>query len=131
MIRKVSKKEFLRFLRDPSVRARLGVYPDKVRAKNLYVVDEGERLYFFYEELGDRKIEMHVGAIKEHRHMAKKLIQKALEFVKSLGYQSVITSAPVIYQSTINMALNFGFVEIDRSYSREYGCDMVYLERSL
>lgn len=132
MIRKVSKKEFLRFLRDESVAPRLDARPDKIRVKNTYVVESGDcRLYFFFEEVEKDAVEMHVGAIKRHRKNAVSMIKKALDFVKLKGYKKVITWAPEIYQSTINMALGLDFAEVGRKYHAGYNCNAVYLARVL
>lgn len=132
MIRKASKKEFLRALRDKSIVIRLPVKPDKIRVKNTYVVeDKDARLYFFYFDLGGKTAEMHVAAIKEHRFKARKLISDAIDFMKKIGYRVIITSAPEKFASTINMALNFGFKEFDRVFHQGYDCGMVYLKRVL
>lgn len=133
MIRRASKKEFLKFLRHESVIDRLDQYPDKIRAKNIkmYAVEyKGCRLYFWYKELGEA-VEMHVGAIKEHRIYAKAMIKKALTFVKGNGYKKVFTYAPEIYNSTINMALNLGFSIYKKEYHSGYDCMAIYLERRL
>ena len=89
------------------------------------------RLYFFITPLNVDTVEMHVGAIKEHRHMAKVMIEKALDYVKSLKYSTVVTWVPEKFQSTINMAKKFGFKEVYEDYSSSYGCKAIYLERIL
>ena len=132
MIRKASKKEFLKALRDESIINRLDCDPDKIRSKNNYVVDSGGcRLYFTFFDLGGKIAEMHVAVIKKHRIKARNMIEEALHFMKTKGFKKIITWAPEIFPSTINLAKNLGFIEIFREPHCGYQCEAVYLERVL
>ena len=131
MIRKCSKKEFLKFLRHESVVSRIDRYPDKIRVKNIYVVEKGDkRLYFFYIETDVKKeVEAHVGAIKEHRQYARIMIKEILEWLKNKGYNSVITCIPDCFVSARNMTKKLGFEEVGVFFDEGYGCSSTTLKR--
>ncbi len=132
MIRKATPEEFLKCLQHESVAPRLHVPVDKVRSKNNYVVEiDRDKLYFVYFKMKNKTAEMHVAAIKDHRGNVKRLIKLALGFMRRKGFKRIITWAPEIFPSTINMAKNLGFQELRRVHNSAYGCDAVYLGRIL